>query len=48
MEPGHKFSMEIYAIITCLVRCINTILLTREKYPDVVPTMRFDNLKVLR
>ena len=48
MAPGCALAHGIDGLITCLSRFIHPSALSREKYPNAVPTMRFTNMKVLR
>ena len=48
MAPGRAIEIGIDALVTCLTRFIYTSALIGETYTNVVPTMRFANLKILR
>ena len=48
MAPSHTLTLGVDAPANCLARFIHPSSLIREKYSNVLPTMRFANLKVLR
>ena len=46
--PGHAIVLGVDALFIFLSRFINNSELTREKYPNAVPDIRFTNLTILR